>query len=143
MRSRVLLVEDDPDDAVLLRRGIEQAATDEFEVVEVHGLQAAMDVLEEHSMDLVLLDLGLPDVASEFGGLERVVTTFPATPVIVVTGEADADEIAPTAALHGAADCVFKDQASMGDLLRTMRVVRNRERFKRHLRRSQEEDVEA
>ena len=58
---RVLLVEDNPGDARLVQDALEQAGDGRIELVHVDRLSAGLVRLEEGGIDLVLLDLLLPD----------------------------------------------------------------------------------
>src|SRR5687767_2621181 len=57
----LLLVEDNPPDARMVRLMIEASTGARFHVVEAGTLGAALAVLESVAVDAVLLDLGLPD----------------------------------------------------------------------------------
>ncbi len=78
---RLLLVEDDPTIAEPLIEGLE------YEGFGVRWVQTGQAALADPGADLVLLDLGLPDV----DGREvcRAMTARSATPVIVVTARGD------------------------------------------------------
>lgn len=83
-RSRILVVEDDPSIASELVRGLKRAS---FEVVLVTSGEQAMSAPEREQVDLVVLDLTLPDV-SGFDLLDawRGRCT---TPVIVLTARTE------------------------------------------------------
>lgn len=62
--SKVLLVEDEELNRVLVRAILARATDDairEIELVEAGSLQVARDALEASSVDLILLDVNLPD----------------------------------------------------------------------------------
>jgi len=86
--DRVLIV----DDHSLVRDGLRSIFDDAFptsEVLEADSLEAALQALEqEGDVDLVLLDLNIPDV-SHLSGLEALRDRFPATPVVMVSGVTD------------------------------------------------------
>src|SRR5687767_1203331 len=101
--TAVLLVEDNPGDAFLIRRMLP-----EFDVLHVSTLGEALQYLEKDTFDLVLLDLGLPDA----GGLEtltRLRAKFSAVPVIITTGLSDTD-LAVRALNSGAQDFFAKEK---------------------------------
>jgi two-component system cell cycle sensor histidine kinase/response regulator CckA len=58
---RILLVEDDEDDAWLVRDMLNEVTSARFEVERVDRLAGARDHLVKSSADCVLLDLTLPD----------------------------------------------------------------------------------
>ena len=57
---RVLLVEDDPSDATLIRRSLSRSSVP-FRVEHFDRLSTAQSFLQDNIVDVVLLDLGLPD----------------------------------------------------------------------------------
>jgi two-component system response regulator RegX3 len=84
---RVLLVEDDEPVAVSLRRGLVRYGYD------VEWVPTGSEALRHHDVDLVLLDLGLPDV----DGLDvcRLLRARSDLPIIVISARADeADRVA-------------------------------------------------
>jgi DNA-binding response OmpR family regulator len=65
---RLLLVEDNPGDARLLRELLRDADVADLAIVEATRLDSAEAILAEGRFDIVLLDLSLPDSS----GLETV-----------------------------------------------------------------------
>lgn len=86
--ERVLIV----DDHSLVRDGLRSIFDDAFPdctILEADSLEAALNALaQEGDVDLVLLDLNIPDVA-HLSGLEALRDRFPATPVVMVSGVTD------------------------------------------------------
>ncbi|MFN3469597.1 MAG: response regulator [Novosphingobium sp.] len=86
--ERVLIV----DDHSLVRDGLRSIFDDTFPdctILEADSLESALAVLAEAGdVDLVLLDLNIPDVA-HLSGLEALRDAFPATPVVMVSGVTD------------------------------------------------------
>jgi len=58
---KVLLVEDNPGDAWLLRDLLNRAGARNFQIVHVETLKAALEQMRESEPDIILLDLSLPD----------------------------------------------------------------------------------
>ena len=106
--KRVLLVEDNPGDADLVRLALEEGAeAGAFELDHVARLSAALArVAEPTPPDVILLDLSLPD-ASGLDGLRRLNEAAPDIPVVVLTGSSSR-EIGPTAIQAGAQDYLIK-----------------------------------
>ena len=78
----VLLVEDDD----LVREAVAQRLSAEgHEVLQAASAGAAREVLQSASVELVLLDQGLPD-ADDLGLLREIVRTWPDTAVVMLTG---------------------------------------------------------
>src|SRR5271156_296613 len=103
----VLLVEDNPGDARLLREMLREGAA-AAEVKHVGCIRDAEKNLSEFIFDLVLLDLGLPDVQG-LEALRRARALTPNTPVVVLTG-LDDESISTQALQEGAQDYLIKGQ---------------------------------
>ena len=86
--ERVLIV----DDHSLVRDGLRSIFIDAFPactILVADCLEAALRTLtDQGNVDLVLLDLNIPDV-SHLSGLEALRDGFPATPVVMVSGVTD------------------------------------------------------
>jgi PAS domain S-box-containing protein len=105
-RLRLLLVEDDDDVALMIRKALERA---DHQVTRCHAADEALQTLNEQTFDLVLLDHHLPDMAG-LELVERLAQEGSDTPSLMVT--AYGDEQLATRALHaGALDYVVKDPA--------------------------------
>jgi DNA-binding NtrC family response regulator len=120
---RVLIVEDNPGDAALIRRALRSVKSREFEISQVGRLSSALDCLQY--LDVVLLDLNLPD-SNELETLHRLREREPHLPIIVVTGIEDRRK-AVEALANGAQDYLVKGHAD-GHLLERaiLRCVANR-----------------
>jgi sigma-B regulation protein RsbU (phosphoserine phosphatase) len=128
---RILLVEDNPDDATLLQITLNEGPRGQFELLHVERLEAALKQLREQTFDLVLLDLTLPDSR----GLEtfrRLHAQSPETPVVALTG-LDDETLAITAAKEGAQDYLVKGQFNRNLLVRAMRYAVERQRAETEL----------
>jgi two-component system, OmpR family, response regulator len=87
---RVLLVEDDDDNRELMAEVLE---TSGYEVLSAASGQDGLKMLSEHSVDVVVTDVGMPGM----GGLEVAKASkaiAPAVPVVIVTGWAEREDIA-------------------------------------------------
>jgi phosphoserine phosphatase RsbU/P len=84
-RLEVLLVEDNPGDARLLRMALADSAEPFFHVTHVSSLGAAIAHLQTARMDVVLLDLTLPDSAGA-PTIRRLQDAAPTLPIVVMTG---------------------------------------------------------
>jgi CheY-like chemotaxis protein len=87
---RVLLVEDDDDNRELMAEVLESSGC---EVLSASSGQDGLKTLSEHSIDVVVTDVGMPGM----GGLEMARAAkaiAPKVPVVVVTGWAERDDIA-------------------------------------------------
>ena len=84
---RVLLVEDNPGDAVLAQEWLDREPH-QFEVTHVTRVAEAIEALRTSPLDAVLLDLDLPD-SSGIDSLRRVRSTSTGVPIVVLSGRDD------------------------------------------------------
>ena len=141
---QLLLVEDNPGDARLIRHHLRSDTRGAFatpSVTHVETLDAALDRLETTTFDLVLLDLGLAD-SRGIETLERLndrldAAAAPPLPVVVLTGLTD-EEIALEAIQQGAQDYLLKEHLEAELLERAVRYALERHRQERTLERQNE-----
>jgi DNA-binding NarL/FixJ family response regulator len=105
------------DDHQLIREGLRPVmpqladAPDQVTVLEAGTLRAALEIAATNpDLDLVLLDLHLPDVAG-FDALARLQERHPAVPLVVMSGADDPDLVRETLA-HGALGFIPKTSSS-------------------------------
>ena len=135
-RGTLLLIEDNPLDARLVEAILNESGTTRFRLIWVQSLGEGLQQLAGDSIDLVLLDLSLPDS----WGLEtfdRLHAKVPAMPVIVMSGLAD-EAVAVCALQHGAQDYLVKGQADGGTLVRAIRYAIERQRIELALERERD-----
>ena len=132
--TKVLLIEDDPFYAQALK-DLMTAHKELFELELADGLKSGLKRLSEGELDLVLLDMSLPDSAG-METVRRVCDHSPQTPVIVLTA-CDDEEIGLQAMQSGAQDYLVKDQIDFQLLRRAMRYAIERKRGELALRESQ------
>jgi len=130
-RLSVLLIEDNQDDVVLIRRFLAGARSVFFDFVHAARLSAGIAALKEREVDIVLLDLGLPDslVSETF---DKFHTAFPHLPVIILTG-LDDEELAIKKMQEGAQDYLTKGQIDTNILVRSIRYAIERQKLKTQL----------
>lgn len=133
---RVLLVEDNPADARLLPLLVEEEAPHEFTFSHCDRLDDALDLIGRSGIEVVLLDLQLPD-SYGFETFHRASQVAPGLPVIVLTGSDD-QELALRAVAEGAQDYLVKGEYGPGLLVRSMRYAIERKRAQESLRRANE-----
>lgn len=131
----VLLVEDDIDYSALLRRrlmGILNKDTElTFVVAQTGLLHEAIEYIMHHSVDVVVLDLNLPD-ASGLQTLIRMREVAPNAATIVLTGRDD-QTLATEALKMGAQDYLCKGHFNTELLIRTIRYAIDRKDSERAL----------
>lgn len=118
-RLNILLIENHPEDIDLTRIYL-GAAYSKYDVVVARTFALAREVLNTHSMDLVLLDLILPDV-SGLKTLQLFLSEFPRVPVIVLTNT-NSEILGQEAIREGAMDYLVKGQSGPQNF---KRVIRN------------------
>ena len=130
---RLLLIEDNPGDARLVREHLHDASgSQSFSLEDAPSLTAAItSVSQGEPPDIVLLDLSLPD---SFGldTLARWQAAAPTLPVIVLTGSDD-EALAVAAVREGAQDYLVKGRLDGTLLAHSMRYAIERKRVQADL----------
>ena len=118
---KVLLVEDNPVDAFMVRAALERSSSATFTVDSADRLDTAITRAVSTPPDVLLLDLGLPDVQ----GLETFVRARAALanlPILVLSGHDD-EEVAIQSVQQGAQDYLLKGATMKEMLPRAIRRV--------------------
>lgn len=136
--NKVLLVEDNPGDALLLREALaDLAGSLSFDLVHVGRLEAALQRIGQETFDAILLDLSLPD-AQGVDTVVRMQEAAPRLPIVVLTG-LDNDAAALEAMRAGAQDYLVKGQIDGRLLVRAVSYAverkRTQEEIEQHLSR--------
>lgn len=129
---RVLMIEDDRVSAEIIRAYLLHGAAKGISLEVSGSLGEGLEVLEGEGVDLVLLDLFLPDSR----GYETFVTlrrTHGTLPLIVLTG-VDDDSLAERAVRNGAQDYLVKSTLTPSLLARSIRYAYERGRSQAALR---------
>src|ERR1700733_14531499 len=125
----ILLIEDNPGDARLLREMLKDHGTHDAEMTHVDCMSAAEKHLVQHAVDIILLDLGLPD-AQGLGAIRRAHAAAPRVPLVVLTA-LDDESLAEQALQEGAQDYLIKGQIEVRGILRALRYATERKRLER------------
>jgi len=140
---KILLVEDNKSDAMLIQEIIYEAARDsvynvQYEFIRKEFLRNAIDYLAEHKVDVILLDLSLPDSKSQ-DTVTKMLEREKNTPVIVLTS-LDDETTTIQALQNGAQDYLNKNQVDSILLVRSIKYaierfhnVREKERLIKEL----------
>ncbi len=137
-RIRILLIEDSPSDARLIKDMLAQAQGLACKLVWVDNLSAGLDYLNAQPADVVLLDLSL----SESNGLDtlrRVLSEAAAVPALVVLSDLLDEEIAVQAVQSGAQDYLVKGAVDTALLMRSIRYAIERSQAQEALRQAHDE----
>jgi len=135
----LLMVEDNPGDAHLIRRLLDRTALKPLRLTAVDRVSAALEFLRgQEKVDVVLLDVSLPDTRpGSLDSLTRIKQAAPDLPVILLTG-IDDEELAVQAVRQGAQDYLVKQEIDEGLLGRSIRYAIERKRAEMALHESQE-----
>jgi signal transduction histidine kinase len=129
---KVLSVEDNPELATLMQKVLFQDKTNAFELEVVDCLSSGLKRLSEESIDILLLDLILPD-SQGLDTFIRVHAQAPQIPIIVLTG-LDNEMLAMGALRMGAQDYLIKGQTDSNLLIRTIHYAIERKRAEEETR---------
>jgi len=120
----VLLVEDNPGDARLIREKLLEVPSFEHRVTHVGRLSEARHQLASARFDVALLDLVLPD-KPRMGSLIEIYDQSVRLPIVVLTG-LDDETLAMWTLEEGAQDYLVKDQVDGHSLVRCIRRAMKR-----------------
>lgn len=122
----VLLVEDNTGDARLVREMLAEAPPPSFDVTHVTRLSQALERVGDGTVDVVLLDLSLPD-AQGLETVSRLHGVAPRTPIVVMSG-CDDEALAVEGVRAGAQDYLVKGHVDAALLVRALRYAIERQR---------------
>ena len=132
---RVLLIEDNEDDFCLIREMLQERREAEVDLEWVDRLGSGLTQLAHGKVDLVLLDLSLPD-SHGLETLDKIQIEAPDVPIVVLT-ELDDEAMAVQAVRRGAQDYLVKGQLDGYALSRAVRYAVERKQAERALRESE------
>lgn len=103
---KVLLIEDNPGDAFLMKFYLGESTSPAFQVSHAETVKAALDLLAESQFDIILSDMNLPD---SFGvdTVKSILGKYPGNLVVVLTGLTD-EELGLETVRYGAQDFLTK-----------------------------------
>ncbi|MCC9077162.1 response regulator [Litorilinea aerophila] len=119
--NHILLIEDNPGDARLIQEYLRMAPAFPSRLTHRDRLEKALQFLQESPVDVILLDLNLPD-SQGFDTFRAVQNHAPDTPILLLTG-LDDEEFALEAVRAGAQDYLVKGQVDSSLLVRAIRYA--------------------
>ena len=134
-KMRVLLVEDNPGDADLIREMLPSTGEAGFAIHCVPCLSDAVNFLGKEKPDLTLLDLGLPD-SNGIDTIRIMRKAAPNMPIVVITGNED-EQIGIAAVKDGAQDYLLKGKTPPYHLCRVLRYAVERQSTEEKVRESE------
>lgn len=132
-----LFIEDNPGDVALVRESLGGEEGRGITLEYADRLSAGLERLESGGIDIVLLDLNLPD-SSGLSTLERLRAAAPSMPVVVLTG-LDNPEAGSQAVKQGAQDYVTKNRLDSFLLAHSIRFAVLRHEVDAEVEKVQEE----
>ena len=134
----ILLIEDNPGDAELIRAILAKKEGSAFHLHVESRLDSAQQFLtgHRHGIDIVLLDLGLPD-SQGVDSIEKIRVLFPFLPIVVITGNED-ENVGIEAVKRGAQDYIFKGLIPEHYLTQIVEYAIYRQEYEYRLRQSEE-----
>ena len=133
-----LLIEDNPDDAMLIGKYLNASRKIKYKVIHVERLADGLESLRRTLFDVILLDLGLPDGPMGIKTFEAVYALASHIPIIVLTGHDD-DDLAVEAVHKGAQDYLVKGLVTGPALGRAIRYAIERRKLLTQLEDSMKE----
>jgi diguanylate cyclase (GGDEF)-like protein len=126
MTQQVLLIEDDDMCAFLVESQLHRHDTDAYEMSRATTLREALAHIHNAPVDLILLDLGLPD-SEGVHAISRLKEAAPQIPIVVLT--ANEDENLPVEAIgQGAQEYLSKEHVVGRLLIRAIRLSMARQK---------------
>lgn len=134
---RVLMIEDSNTHLQLIRGMLSRTKGAAFAVEAYQQLAAGLNRLGQGEIDVILLDLTLPD-SEGVESFHRVAAQAPDLPIVVLTG-VDDEEVALSALHSGAQDYLIKGQIDGNLLARSLRYAIERKNAELEVQRARDE----
>ena len=125
--TTILLVEDNPGDARLIRELFRDIQGRSFDILTAESFRQAHDRLQERNVDLALVDLSLPD-SHGLDTFRKLAESYPSLPQVLLTGLND-QETAIQAVREGAQDYLLKGEVDGHILIRAIDYAIERKRI--------------
>jgi len=130
--TKILLIEDNPGDARIVKEELSEEIDFLFELLIADRLSLGINLIKSEDIDLVLLDLSLPDSTGLNTFLE-INKTVKNIPIIILSGNRDED-IARSAVIQGAHDYLVKGEIENTILIKTIRNALEKQKDKEMLK---------
>lgn len=127
----ILLVEDNPGDQRLVREMLDEFSPEGFRLLIAERLSTAASMLDGESVDIILLDLRLPD-GNGLDSLVKMHALSPGVPIVVLSHVED-ESLAVKAVRMGAQDFLVKAHINGALLTRSLRYAMERRQLEEHL----------
>jgi signal transduction histidine kinase len=129
---RIGLVEDNPGDARLIHEMLREPPVTQFRLTVSTRMDELLESLERDPIEVLLLDLGLPD-SQGMATFHRINDRAPGLPIVIFSG-ADDEQLASEAVSCGAQDYLVKGRINSFLLKRAIRYAMERKRAEEEIR---------
>lgn len=133
---QLLVIEDNPGDFILVHEYLEESFPDAT-ILHANTLQKGIDQIEKEPIDVILLDLTLPD-GNGISSFHAINVKAPSIPIIILTGIGDT-QLALESLKIGAQDYIVKDSCSTAVLAKSIQYGIERSKISAHLKESEEQ----
>ena len=132
----VLIIEDNSGDARLLKEYLTESSDIQFSLLFADSLSAANKYLSQESLDVIILDLGLPD-SQGAETFTKVAELSRGIPIVILTGLGDMNT-AKRIIQMGAQDYLVKGDINPSLIQRTIQYAIERQQYQLSLKSSEE-----
>ena len=121
MKIRILYVEDNPDDQLILKRALKESMKINYDLIAVETAEKGLAKLQKENFDLLLMDYRLPDMTGiEF--VRELKKINNKTPIILLTGKGS-ESIAVEAMKLGVRDYIIKEDINSHRLIDSIKDI--------------------
>lgn len=121
LKIRILYVEDNPDDQLILKRSLKEKMPSSFDLMTVDTGTKGLQKIEKENFDLLLLDYRLPDMTGiEF--VQELKKRNIKTPIILLTGKGS-ENVAVEAMKLGVRDYIIKEDIGSQRLVESIKEI--------------------
>ncbi|MFA5363680.1 MAG: response regulator [Candidatus Bathyarchaeia archaeon] len=121
MKIRILHIEDNPDDQLILKRSLTEKMPTKFELTATDTAAKGLAKLEKENFDIIILDYRLPDMTG-IEVVKQLQKKHNKTPIILVTGKGS-ENIAVEAMKLGIRDYMNKDEIASTRLIDSIKEI--------------------
>lgn len=123
---KILVIEDNPEDYILLEIALKRTNFFELDITCAKSFEEGVNHLRNHQVDIILLDLSLPDMWG-LDGVKQLNHHASDIPIIVLTGHED-EAVALEAIQAGVQDYLLKGEFSNNLMMRAIYYAIARQR---------------
>lgn len=137
---KVLIIEDNAADIRLISEMFKEISKPQYELIHFTTLQEGLIYLDKHQVDILLLDLSLPDSVG-WKTFKKAHKSAPKVPIVILSGLND-EEMALMAVREGAQDYLMKGDINSKLLSRSINYAIERKNVEKELIKSRDDLIE-